>query len=47
MSTEEEQIVDELDHEFSQNGSLIALIVCFGLGGWMVMVAAVNVLSTA
>lgn len=48
MSNHEEQkIVDELDRELSRKDSLIALAVCFGLGGWMVVVATINVLNAA
>lgn len=44
---EQEKIIDELDRELSRKDNLIALAVCFGLGGWMVVMATINVLSVA
>lgn len=40
---EEDKIVDELDREFSGKEGLAVLAVCFGLTGWMVLMAAFNV----
>lgn len=40
---EEDKIVAELEQEFSSKEGLVALVVCFGLTGWMVLMAAFNV----
>lgn len=43
--SEEDQIVDELDREFANKGGLVALLICLGLGGWMMAVTAFSVLT--
>jgi len=42
---EEDKIVDDLDLEYSSRRGLAALVVCFGLSGWMILIAAFNVAS--
>lgn len=42
---EEDKIVDDLDREYSSRSWLAALVVCFGLSGWMILIAAFNVAS--
>jgi hypothetical protein len=44
-NSEEDKIVDELDREFTGKDSLVALLVCFGLGGWMMAVTAFSVIT--
>lgn len=43
---EEDKIVADLDREFSSKEGLAALAVCFGLTGWMVLMAAFNVAAS-
>lgn len=42
---EEDQIVNDLDREYAGRNGLVALAVCFGLSGWMMLVAVFNVAS--
>jgi type IV secretory pathway TrbD component len=45
QTREEDKIVDDLDREYSSRNGLAALVVCFGLSGWMILIAAFNVAS--
>jgi len=42
---EEDKIVADLEREFSSPGGLVALVVCFGLSGWMVLMAAISAVA--
>lgn len=42
---EEDKITDDLDREYCSGKGLAALVVCFGLSGWMILIAALNVAS--
>ena len=42
---EEDKIVDDLDREYASRNGLAALVVCFGLSGWKILIAAFNVAS--
>lgn len=44
---EEEKLVAELDRDLSRNESLIGLVICLGLGGWLIaaMVMSATVAS--
>jgi hypothetical protein len=43
---EDDKPVDELDRDISRKDSLIALAICFGLGGWLIAATAMG-LATA
>jgi hypothetical protein len=43
--SEEEKLVDEIDREYSRKDSLVALVVCLGLGGCLFVAAAMNVMA--
>ena len=46
MQTHEENKIGEvLDREDASMNGLAALVVCFGLSGWMILIAAFNVAS--
>jgi type IV secretory pathway TrbD component len=40
---EEDKVVADLDREISRTGGLVGLVVCFGLSGWMALIAVLNV----
>ena len=43
---DEDQIVDELNREFTGKDNLIALVICFGLSGWVMAVTAFSAMTT-